>query len=671
MKKKSKKILTVVLVLVLVAGIAVGGVLVWQSQNQKAVKVYSVSDFSMTGYYGDSSATTGNVELRGLQQVELSDTQTITEIKVQVGDTVKKGDVLLTYDTTLTQLELDRAELEIQQLELDLSEAEKELAVINTYKPGVYIPGSVTTTVIPGTPAEVEEAFEDDGTLTLLGGDGSEANPFIYQWNESYSYTSAFLYQCSRGLRDAFVTFVETEGSAEHTHTEDGTGWHYTNADGTANTENHWKICSSCGEAFDAEAHTLTWVVDQEATETEAGSRHQECSVCGYKGEAEEIPATGSTDPETPETPEDPEPETPENVESTAPSESGDAAEEATDVSAVTLSATAETASTVVETSAISVEDAESSWTVEIQNDDGSYTLQLLSIRMNGVERTLGERLPELPAKELDPGTPDTVVTDGISYTATEIATMKTSAEQKVKEADLSLRQAQLQLKTKQAELNNGSVVSTMDGEVTSVLTEDEAREQNQPLITVSSGGGYYIQGTVSELARDSVTIGQTVTVGSYNYDDYSVIMCEGTVVEILDYPTTNDSYYGGNTNVSYYPFTVFVPADAGLTQGAYAEMVLGEVQTDEYGNLSGDSSNLYLESMFIRTENGKSYVYVRGDDGTLEKRYLSTGASLYGSYTEIKSGLTVDDYIAFPYGSGLEDGAATEEGTMDEFYGY
>ena len=33
------------------------------------------------------------------------------------------------------------------------------------------------------------------------------------------------------------------------------------------------------------------------------------------------------------------------------------------------------------------------------------------------------------------------------------------------------------------------------------------------------------------------------------------------------------------------------------------------------------------------------------------KKQSVKTGKSLWGSYVEIKSGLTNDDYIAFPYG--------------------
>ena len=45
--------------------------------------------------------------------------------------------------------------------------------------------------------------------------------------------------------------------------------------------------------------HTFEWVIDKEATETEAGSKHEECTVCGYAKAAVEIPATGTTTPST------------------------------------------------------------------------------------------------------------------------------------------------------------------------------------------------------------------------------------------------------------------------------------------------------------------------------------------------------------------------------------
>ena len=76
-----------------------------------------------------------------------------------------------------------------------------------------------------------------------------------------------------------------TPTAASHTHSYD-TAW---KCDGT----NHWHECA-CGDTADTAAHTFKWVTDKEATATEKGSKHEECTACGYKKAAAEIPATGS-----------------------------------------------------------------------------------------------------------------------------------------------------------------------------------------------------------------------------------------------------------------------------------------------------------------------------------------------------------------------------------------
>ena len=57
---------------------------------------------------------------------------------------------------------------------------------------------------------------------------------------------------------------------------------------------NHWNTCG-CGEKLNEAAHMFAWVTDKEATATEAGSKHEECTVCGYEKAAVEIPAAGAT----------------------------------------------------------------------------------------------------------------------------------------------------------------------------------------------------------------------------------------------------------------------------------------------------------------------------------------------------------------------------------------
>ena len=63
---------------------------------------------------------------------------------------------------------------------------------------------------------------------------------------------------------------------------------------------NHWHKCivNDCDMKSEFAKHNFQWVVDKEATTTEKGSKHKECTVCGYKEAPVEIPVieNGTTD---------------------------------------------------------------------------------------------------------------------------------------------------------------------------------------------------------------------------------------------------------------------------------------------------------------------------------------------------------------------------------------
>lgn len=118
---------------------------------------------------------------------------------------------------------------------------------------------------------------------------------------------------CTTDGKDAYYTcescgkhFSDTEGKNEITKLEEygiilatkheaGTEWKH-------NETAHWNECmNNCGEKLNKAAHTFEWVIDKEATATKAGSKHEECTVCGYEKAAVEIPVTG-TDTTSPKT---------------------------------------------------------------------------------------------------------------------------------------------------------------------------------------------------------------------------------------------------------------------------------------------------------------------------------------------------------------------------------
>ena len=78
---------------------------------------------------------------------------------------------------------------------------------------------------------------------------------------------------------------IPATGGGEHTHSY-GSEW-------KNDADNHWHECS-CGDKKDTAAHTAgEWIIDTPATATTSGTKHKECTVCGYTMTTETIPATG------------------------------------------------------------------------------------------------------------------------------------------------------------------------------------------------------------------------------------------------------------------------------------------------------------------------------------------------------------------------------------------
>ena len=78
---------------------------------------------------------------------------------------------------------------------------------------------------------------------------------------------------------------IPATGGGEHTHSY-GSEW-------KNDADNHWHECS-CGDKKDTAAHTAgEWIIDTPATATTDGSKHKECTVCGYTMATETISATG------------------------------------------------------------------------------------------------------------------------------------------------------------------------------------------------------------------------------------------------------------------------------------------------------------------------------------------------------------------------------------------
>ena len=564
MSKKLKKAIIIAACAVGVCGAVWGGLTIARNAQRSDVKVYSVNDFCMTDYWGDTSSTSGMVTTDKIQKVFLSSSQTVNKVWVAEGDSVRKGDKLISYDSTLTQASVEQAKIDYDRQDESLTTAKNELEYLKKAKNKETLKQELDKLNAEldalkkkydedpdhpynGDAPVTEGAIKDyKKTMTVKGADGSDqtVNVLYYSWLST-----------SR-LNDSKVTEI------------------LTNLATLRADKDHPSVD--------------TYVVLVQRYEDKVG---------GYVDNTVGLVITETYT--------------------------------AGDDTAVPAVPESRSVSFSVRSDLPEFEDTERKY------DDAA--IKRLQQKINLANMYLENSMEQK-----------------------DLAKAIVDKAQEVKEKEVNLRLAKLSLDKKTKELGDGNVYAEFDGTVKAVRNADEAYNNSEAVIELSGGGGYYITGTLSEMELGSVKVGDTVSISSW----MTGAACEGTIVSIDDYPTTSGNSWGdGNRNVSYYPFKVFVEEDAGLQANDYVDIQYQKAGTQEQG------SSLYLQSWFIRTDNGKSYVMARGEDGRLEQRWVQTGRDLWGSYTQIRGGLTTDDYVAFPYGRDVVEGARTVEAAADELY--
>lgn len=261
---------------------------------------------------------------------------------------------------------------------------------------------------------------------------------------------------------------------------------------------------------------------------------------------------------------------------------------------------------------------------------------------------------------------PDEIQPDDImdiGYTAEELTKAISRKEEEIKALDLQKRMAQLSLQQLENQSADGMVYAKIDGIVTKLGDLDNLPNDGSAFLSVAGSEGMYVQGSISELALDKVSVGQTVTVMSWS----SGMSSEATITQINDYPEEGGYGYSGNgnPNASYYSYMAYIEDSSAFTNGEGVSLTI-QTEVDE-----SDMETIFIEKAYVRQEGGRSYCLKEDETGHLVKQYVTTGRTLYGSAIEIKSGLTMEDYIAFPYGKAAKEGVRTSrsDDTMVEVY--
>lgn len=211
-----------------------------------------------------------------------------------------------------------------------------------------------------------------------------------------------------------------------------------------------------------------------------------------------------------------------------------------------------------------------------------------------------------------------------------------------IRQQQYSIQSLQADAARYQSEIDNATVYSTIDGIVKQVNEEGgyDNYGNQLPFISITESGEFRIASKISEMGM--IMAGDSVTIRS-RVDETQT--WNGTVSIVESEPASNDNdyyYYGNGESASQYPFYVSLESSEGLKLGQHVYV--------ETGVTTPVHDGVWIDSYYISyEEDGTGYVWV-SENGKLKKRTVETGDfDDMTSQIEITSGLSEDDYIAWP----------------------
>lgn len=643
---KSRKIITGILVVAL-AGTGIGAGLMQMKKNSvKTVNVTPVSGL-LQQYYSSNTTIDGTVTASATQTVSGDKDLIVDQVYVAKGDAVKKGDPLISFDTTLVEMELNIAKLKKQKQEQDLNKAQARLKSLQNGGPVEESDGGAnadSSDIPDSSAADSGDDLTPDTTLSSAA-----------DLNGNY-LAVAFRPLLLNAFTDGGEVDGETEavegtenGQSEETNTEEDTEQSINDtpsygdpsaSDFGDGTENSFDDSSQL-------TPTPTPTIDQNMTDGE--------EPFYQKLDGKTIPYTGTGTEEDPY---------------------------------IFLCSSAKEKVTVTggffnkmagySEDGTQIEHQGGYWyQLEFHQSDkiGNYEDRKESCTgyylINGslleksvyefaeVEFTLADASRYENADDADddnngggsntePAGTTVSRADAIKYQNSKIASLKLD----IQESDIKISQLEKKANKKLVSSKLDGSVSYV-GDVSSGTTTD-----GKALLKVKSADGYYVVGAVSELMLDTVKEGTKLSCTSYTSGQF-----EAEIMDVSEYPVDSSNYYGDNNpNVSYYAFTAVV--DDKSLQFDTPDYVMVELQ-----NSAADNGSMVLSKAFVKSENGKNYVY-KDDNGVLKKQEIRVGATVDSGYDIIiKGGISSDDKLAFPYGKDVVEGAKTNEVTLDYMY--
>ena len=500
MNKKKRKFKKRKIIIPLICIIVVGAItfaLAYKKYSDSFIKVIPVSEaVGMFNHDGVGKILIkGSLKKGSVQNVNVNNELNIGEVKVEKGDTVKKGDVLIAYDTNLLQLNVDAQQTQIDILTNQIKIAENELVTLKGLIPAENAPveqppveeipteAPTNVTVEEDEPVVFEYEKQITEKTTPLSGDGSKSSPFVFNVGEDTVVTKQYM-QYLAGNNTANITTSATESATKATEgatqaTKDDSRYaifHMYSTDGTL---------------------LYSWLVDGTKI-TDGDIANWQCSNGVVISEDGSIQVAQGTN----------------------------------------LFATL-----------VTYNQSNSDL-----YDEGSLE-DIYSEYLSGNVEIPAEY--EDVQNGLIADSEDAVVNQNYMYTQAELQSMISAKEDEIDDLEFSKRQAEIDLNNAQKDLENGGEVANIDGTVAFVAQSNEQAIKEGAYVTVVNDSITTVVGSVSENDLPNVSVGMKVTasndITSEEFEGEIIQIAEEASVGQGGY----DEYGLYDDTVSYYDVTV------------------------------------------------------------------------------------------------------------------
>ena len=608
-KKKFKKRFVIIPLLCIAI---VGGASYFAIQRREANSVAKVVPVNqIEQYFGMNS---GGIEVFGslkngsVQNVVIGSTLKVDKVNVKKGDTVKKGDILLTYDTKSLELNVEEIENKITAIENKEKIANNELNVLKNLRPSEdkpndgeddsYLDNSTDLYVDTDTDSGFKYETQITTSTKPFGGEGTAESPYTFiavtdtvvkaeyldylagdRWSSTDSEQTDFPESDNESTDDAIDT-AETDNTSDKADTDEG----------QLNDARYALL-----QVYDKKGNFLfAWLLD--------GSKIQDEDIADWKCNEGVVIGDDGT---------------------------------------FSITSDKKSFSTVVTQLSVNYGVDTDIMMPDGMEDFGDYDFDIPAD--NPIDTDFSSTYTETVS-------PD----DNYIYSREELKKMISEKEKEIEQLGFEKKQAEIDLDKAKQMLDKGVEVSKLNGTVTFVASSESDLSDSGAYISISSDDGVSLVGSINEFQKSEIDVGMPVSIT--NYSDGG--MYNGSITEISNTPSTSSDY--GDNTMSYYEFTVAVDGELNLKDedGVYITVNNGE-----------SSSVLCVEQAFVREESGSYYVMVANDDNIIEKRYVKVGRSYYGYGIDILSGLSEDDRIALPYGNTAE-GMPVKDVEYNELYG-